>query len=305
MTASNFTFFNAISPDASLAQRYGGNENFKLTAKILMNIRGLYYTNAWGRGCINAASGFAASATLGVTGCEYNGQRWFDGPSPTTNETVDDPQATHPVNGGTNLMVGGLTNAGAVTGATTVHIPHSYETQQNFYRQVEGAMGGVTRAADFNVYWGAGGLIDSVIDVTHNVAVPFSPTIGSSFGVLNTAAGAAGLSSDARGDVLTSADMGCVEPWKSFPSVGGAAGILPCAAGPAYLLEPDRGAGAGGYLRWKHRQRGHQGASARARVHPVPARCLHRVRERSSGSGRGLDPPDLCRLHPGRSGRSG
>ena len=65
VTASNFTYFNAISPDASLAQRYGGNEEFKLTAKILMNIRGLYYTNAWGRGCVNAASGFAASATLG------------------------------------------------------------------------------------------------------------------------------------------------------------------------------------------------------------------------------------------------
>jgi hypothetical protein len=236
LTASNFTYFNAISPDAALAQRYGGNDQFKLTAKILMNLRGNYYTNSWGRGCANAASGFAASATLGVTGCSYNGQRWFDGPSPTTNETVDDPQATHPTAFTTNTMVGGFNNAGAVTGATTVHIPHSYMTVQNTYRQVEGGLGGVQRAADFNVYWGAGGLIDSVIDVTHNVAVPFAPTIGSSYGVLNTAAGAAGLSSDARGGVLTAADMGCVEPWKSFPVIGGATGITPCAAGPAYLL---------------------------------------------------------------------
>jgi len=201
-----------------------------------MNLRGNYYTNSWGRGCANAASGFAASATLGVTGSSYNGQRWFDGPSPTTNETVDDPQATHPACFTTNTMVGGFNNAGAVTGATTVHIPHSYMTVQNTYRQVEGGLGGVQRAADFNVYWGAGGLIDSVIDVTHNVAVPFAPTIGSSYGVLNTSAGAAALSSDARGDVLTAADMGCVEPWKSFPTIGGAAGLTPCAAGPAYLL---------------------------------------------------------------------
>ena len=236
LTTSNFTYFNAISPDAALAQRYGGNDQFKLTARILMNLRGNYYTNSWGRGCANAASGFAASATLGVTGSSYNGQRWFDGPSPTTNETVDDPQATHPACFTTNTMVGGFNNAGAVTGATTVHIPHSYMTVQNTYRQVEGGLGGVQRAADFNVYWGAGGLIDSVIDVTHNVAVPFAPTIGSSYGVLNTSAGAAALSSDARGDVLTAADMGCVEPWKSFPTIGGAAGLTPCAAGPAYLL---------------------------------------------------------------------
>jgi hypothetical protein len=235
VTASNFTFFNAISPDAALAQRFGGNDQFKLTAKILMNIRGLYYTNAYGRGCVNAASGFAASATLGVTGCDYNGQRWFDGPSPTTNETADDPQAAHGVVG-TGSVMAGLNNAGALTGVTTVHIPHSYWTQENLYRQVEGAMGGVQRAADFNVYWGAAGVIDSVIDITHNLAVPFSPTIGSSWGVLNTSAGAAGLSSDARPAVLTSADMGCVEPWKSFGSVGGAAGVIPCAAGPAYVL---------------------------------------------------------------------
>ena len=32
------------------------------------------------------------------------------------------------------------------------------------------------RAADFNVYWGEGGVVDSVIDVTHNVEVPFGPT---------------------------------------------------------------------------------------------------------------------------------
>jgi hypothetical protein len=237
LTASSFTYFTAISPDASLAQRFGGSDQFKLTAKILMNIRGNYYTNSWGRGCTNGASGFTASAALGVTGCSYNGQRWFDGPSPANNETVDDPQAAHPEAFTTNVMVpaGNYNNAGAVTGATTVHILHSYETVQNTYRNVEGGLGGVQRAADFNVYWGAGGLIDSVIDVTHNLAVPFAPTIGSSYGVLNQAAGAAGGSNDGRPAVLTANDMGCVAPWKSFPSIG-AGGTFACTAGTPYAL---------------------------------------------------------------------
>ncbi|HEY8196526.1 MAG TPA: T9SS type A sorting domain-containing protein [Gemmatimonadales bacterium] len=237
LTASNFTYFTAISPDDALAQRFGGSDEFKLTARILMNLRGNYYTNSWGRGCVNAAGGFAASASLGVSGCEYNGQRWFDGPSPANNETVDDPQATHPVNASGSVMVpaGNYNNAGTVTGATTVHIPHSYETQENFYRQVEGGLGGVARAADFNVYWGAAGLIDSVIDATHNVVVPFAPTIGSSFGVLNQAAGAAGGSIDTRGGVLTSADMGCVAPWNTFPNIG-AGGLYNCTAAAPYAL---------------------------------------------------------------------
>jgi len=234
---NNFTYFTAITPDASLAQRYGGNDEFKLTARISMNIQGNYYTNSYGRGCVNSAAGFGASATLGVSGCEYNGQRWFDGPSPATNETVDDPQATHPVNFTTQTMVpaGNYNNAGAVTGATTVHIPHSYETIQTTYRQVEGGLGGVQRAADFNVYWGAGGLIDSVIDVTHNVEVPFAPTVGSSFGVLNQAAGAAGGSVDGRGTVLTAADMGCVAPWNTFPTIG-AGGVYNCTAAAPFAL---------------------------------------------------------------------
>ena len=237
VTNSSFTYFTAISPDAALAQRYGGSDQFKLTARILMNLRGNYYTNSWGRGCVNAAPGFGASTALGVSGCDYNGQRWFDGPSPANNETVDDPQATHPANFTDNIMIpaGNYNNAGAVTGATTVHIPHSYQTQQNTYRTVEGGLGGVKRAADYNVYWGAGGLIDSVIDVTHNVVVPFAPTIGASFGVLNQAAGAAGGSRDGRGGVLTAADMGCVAPWNTFPAIG-AGGTYACTAATPYAL---------------------------------------------------------------------
>jgi len=241
-TTSNFTFFTAITPDASLAQRFGGSDEFKLTARILVNLRGNYYTSSWGRGCVNSASGFGDNATLGVTGCEYNGQRWFDGPSPANNETLDDPQAGHPQNDlaegvvGPGGPMGTLSNGGALTGVTTVHIPHSYETVQNFWRQVEGALGGVMRSADYNVYWGAAGLIDSVIDVTHNLVVPFSPTVGASWGILNQANANDAGSQDTRAAVLTVSDMGCVEPFKSFGSVGGSGGIVPCSAAAPFAL---------------------------------------------------------------------
>jgi hypothetical protein len=36
--------------------------------------------------------------------------------------------------------------------------------------------------------------------------------------------------------VVTAADMGCVEPWKSFPSIGGATGNAACTAAAPYLL---------------------------------------------------------------------
>ncbi len=52
-------------------------------------------------------------------------------------------------------------------------MPHSYQTADADYRVVEGVLGAAQRAADFNLHWGSAGTIDSVIDVTHNVPVPF------------------------------------------------------------------------------------------------------------------------------------
>ena len=55
-----------------------------------------------------------------------------------------------------------------------------------------GITGWCPRAADYNVYWGAGGMMDSVIDVTHNVSVPVALiqgtgilTLGGTWGILN------------------------------------------------------------------------------------------------------------------------
>jgi len=65
--------------------------------------------------------------------------------------------------------------------------------------------------------------------------VPFAPRVGSSFGVLNQAAGAAGGSIDLRGTVLTAGDMGCVAPWNTFGTIG-AGGVYACTAPAPYAL---------------------------------------------------------------------
>jgi hypothetical protein len=100
----------------------------------------------------------------------------------------------------------------------------------------------VRRAADFNVYWGAGGLVDSVIDVTHNVVVPFETRMGAGFGILNLASGANGnlnnadsTARPARPTVLTAADLGCVEPWFSHTTTVQSKRIACTSGGPAAL----------------------------------------------------------------------
>jgi hypothetical protein len=94
-------------------------------------------------------------------------------------------------------------------------------------------LGGATRAADYNLYWGAGGVIDSVIDVSSNVVVPFEANrLGAGWGVLNQAATTAAGSHDARPTVLTLTDFSCVPPFNTLSPQS----IMPCAAGTVYTL---------------------------------------------------------------------
>jgi hypothetical protein len=227
---SNSTYLEAIPVEEATARRFGGREGFRLNGRIDLELPGNYYTSAWGRGCRDGAAGFAAA---GTTGCEYNGSRWFDGPSPQRNETKSDPQAAHPPGSASPGPMLELNNAGALTGVATIQMPLSYETAEAGYRAIEGVLGGAQRAADFNLFWGPDGRIDSVVDVTHNVPVPFdSLRLAASWGVLNQAATAAAGSFDGRPDVLTSMDFTCVEPLRSFAAVQLS---YPCTA-PAYTL---------------------------------------------------------------------
>ena len=230
--------FNAVPVNGDLAARFGGTAAYNLNAEVVQTLPGNYYTNSYGRGCVNDADGF----NLDV-GCNYNGARWFNGPSPAQNETRANPTAGNQANGVAPAAVVNFDNAGELAGVENIFEDRSYQTVNNVWRNVEGAMGGVARAADFNVFWGAGGLVDSVIDATHNVPVPFATTVGASWGFLN--ASATGTGSADGSATLTSLDMGCVEPLRTFLAVQA---LIPCGEAAPYALSATAVPGATAYV---------------------------------------------------------
>ncbi|MFN8651104.1 MAG: hypothetical protein U0133_19345 [Gemmatimonadales bacterium] len=175
----------------------------------------------------DAGSGFNAETDTA------NGSRWFDGPSPQRNEVVAQPTA------GNCLALfctppATFSNAGRLTGVTTVYQPHSYVTLNRSWRNMGMTLAGAHRGADYNVYWGNQGEIDSVIDVTHNVPVPFSAEAGGTWGILNTSAqGPGGF--DNRPTVLTPYDWSCVEPFRSRLTLPQAI-WFPCTSAAAFTL---------------------------------------------------------------------
>jgi hypothetical protein len=225
-SSGNGFFDGAADISAANAGKFeGGGSSFKLSGKMTQTLPASSYTSNWGIGCAFTDPGFT-----GGSGCSYNGSRWFDGPSPTTNETKADP------NGGNKLLGGPLAdynNAGQLTGVSVIYEPHAYTSFNREWRNMDWILGGAARAADFNVYWGAGGLVDSVVDITHNVQVPFDTAMGGGFGILTTANSAGAGSFDARPGVLTVTDIGCVV---GMIERGGAAVRIPCTATPPYNL---------------------------------------------------------------------
>jgi len=100
-----------------------------------------------------------------------------------------------------------------VTGVTNVHHPMHYMSQNFHWRGVAWANSGAARAADVSVFWGAGGTVDSVIDVTHNVEVPFRTDAQGSWGFLTHAAQSSESGSfDTDPTTLTKGDVACVSP---------------------------------------------------------------------------------------------
>ena len=75
-------------------------------------------------------------------------------------------------------------------------------------------------SADYRLYWGSAGKIDSVIDLTDNTVVPFKTTINSSWGVLNNSAQTAAGSADGNTATLTAVDFACVAPLPTFSLSG-------------------------------------------------------------------------------------
>ncbi len=229
--------FQAQPVDAKKATRFGGNGSYVLPGDLQYNLPGPDYQTLPGRGCVNNRPGF------GTTGaCAYNGSRWFAGPSPQNNETQDDPIACNTGNF-SGVPMPCFNNAGALPGVTTIHQTQCYQSAGGGgCRESTGIASAVKRAADYNVYWGEAGVVDSVMDVTHNVVVPFNASANASWGILNPATAAAG-SPDASA-TLTNMDFACVEPFRTY-----AAGGFVCPDGtPAYALSTTAVPGTVGFF---------------------------------------------------------
>ena len=210
--------------DNDRARRYGGSNVYHLSGAYDMAYAGFYHTLGFGRGCVNSSTGFVSGR------CSYNGARWFDGATETF---------PHPTRGnGTNTTAGtppitNFTNAGSVANVDNIFEGRSYQTRPFSYRNAEGVLASVATAADYRLFWGAGGTVDSVVDITHNVLVPFDTTFknGYTWGFLTQAATSGAASGDGRTGVLSWSDLGCVPPMKSFPNANGHLG---CPAAVVY-----------------------------------------------------------------------
>ncbi len=254
-------YFAGPAINGGLASMYGGDNTYgTLSALFTPTITSGPIAGDWGLGGGLGEPGFtAADWPAGVSGNRYNGARWFDGPSPSvtaapntvfTNEVTANPisgscgtgaTGACPANGTLNFN-----NAGALTGVATVYQPMSYTMFNREWRNMGESQSGARRAADYNVYWGAAGFIDSVIDVTHNVPVPFQSTnVSGGWGILNTTAQGAG-GSDGRPTVLTPTDWTCVQPFRSVLTQPDNT-FMPCTSAAPFLLSQTATLGAIAY----------------------------------------------------------
>ncbi len=222
--------FAGPSPDPVLSGEYGGGAGFTIGGTFSARQLGSYMSGLQGRGCNNNALG-AGNARTGQ--CYYNGPRWFVG----ANESAPNPTTASPVvnrapNNTLNATAASYANAGVLPGVIAAHHPDAYGYFVGTgWRDVEGMLSPFVTAADYKMYWGSSGAVDSVIDVTHDVPVPFKPDyLGSSWGVLNSGNAPVTGSYDLRPE-LTATDFACIAPLKSFS----AAGIPACTA--AAVLE--------------------------------------------------------------------
>jgi hypothetical protein len=217
--------FSATAMSAVTAARFGGDATYSLYGQASVVVGGAWGLTMKGRGDANAHPAGP-----------NNGPRWWAG---TANENTDDPN-------GINCYVCALAdlsrNAGAIAGVGIFDIK-SYRTIGTTAppRDIEGITSTVMRAADFKWYWGAAGAVDSVVDVTHHVRVPFSPAIRASWGILNDSsfvATTAASTQDGRNNVLTWTDYACVAPVPAYLNRCGGAAQTPAALMDHARLSP-------------------------------------------------------------------
>ncbi|MGH7535061.1 MAG: hypothetical protein ACREMG_05690, partial [Gemmatimonadales bacterium] len=188
--------FPAALADPTLAARFGAPAGpVSIAGQVTFGMPNYQRVVGQVRGCADGGLD-AAGATVN---CNYNGPRWFAG----ANETQDNPNAGMSTDFSGDVPGADLNNAGALPGVVTIYTPMTLGNISNAWRAMDASTGGAGRAADFNVYWGNPGKIDSIIDVTHNVPVPFMrDSAGGGFGVLNVSGSSAAGSDDGRAGVV-------------------------------------------------------------------------------------------------------
>ena len=232
--ASASAAFKATNIDDDKAGRFGGDSSYALYGAVSLTTPPSWRLTSWGRAQANGAP--AAS--------EYNGPRWWAG---AANETTDDPNGGHctpTCNNAAPAPPNLGRSAGSIAGVDIFHATSYLTIPNSPGRIIEGIFATVSRAADFAVYWGAAGVVDSVMDLTHKVPVPFSSKIGASWGILNAASFAGttqALTRDANNALLTWSDMYCVAPVTTFsanPNACGGGAQIPAVLQNTAALSP-------------------------------------------------------------------
>jgi hypothetical protein len=199
--------FPAAEVDPTLASRFGISGITALPVAGVVQFSNYQRTTSAARGCADGTVS-ESPGPAGSNFCGYNGPRWFAG----ANETKVDPNFDATAAGNPPLTVG---NAGELPGVALIWSPQSHASTDAGWRAAEASLVAAVRAADYNVYWGNPGKIDSIIDMTHNVPVDLvADSLAGSFGILNVS-NTNDIGSDGRANVLTISDFACVEPWRT------------------------------------------------------------------------------------------
>lgn len=247
LSTSNFgdvvagTSFPAIAADSAQSGRFGGDATFALYGAASVRVNGSYRYTSQYRALVNSDPGTGTSA----------GPRWWVGAG---NENVPDPNGINCLTTAVfTCTLANLTrNAGQLAGVGIMNIA-AYGTigTTEPIRSIEGITAGVFRAADFRWYWGAGGVVDSVVDVTHNVRVPFHRKIRASWGILTDSSFTNVVSKDSVSPAntglrdtsrtrLTWSDAACIAPAPQYVGSCGGATNWPAADGGAFLMNHAR-----------------------------------------------------------------
>ncbi|HEY4102187.1 MAG TPA: T9SS type A sorting domain-containing protein [Gemmatimonadales bacterium] len=223
--------FGALAVDSASSSVFGGGNGFSIPATMTIHVPGGYTTGIMGRGCINGGTSGTPFATNPARLCAYNGPRWFIG----DNETTANPNSDNGDAFNDGSLPATLNNAGALAGVTHIWRPIEYFMVPTNYRDVAGAMSPFITDADYRMYWGAGGKVDSVIDLTDNTVVPFDTRITSSWGFLNpSAVTQAGTFANRSDGALTWTAISCVQPLKSQSAI---TSLYPCSGAAAALSQ--------------------------------------------------------------------